>query len=89
MLLGVPPLNLEVSLKGYYGLKLFKRFYRNYTSAGHIRGFTLLSLKEMLEDNGFKVLAVCGIENWRITRFLDYFPSLATNFLIIARKAKQ
>ena len=86
MIFGIPPLNLEVSLKDYYGLKLLKRFFKNFVPSAHIRGFTPLSLKELLEDNGFKVISTWGLENWRIAKFFGSFPSLATNFLLIARR---
>jgi len=86
MMAGIPPLNLEVSLKNYYGLKMFKGSYKEFTPAGHIRGFTPLSLKEMLEDHGFEVLSIWGLENWNMKYILNYFPNLTTNFLLIAKR---
>ena len=88
MILGVPPFNLEVSLKKYYGLKFFNRFFNDFEPSGHIRGFTALSLKEMLETNGFQIISIWGLENWKKLKFLGYFPSLATNTLILARRKK-
>ncbi len=86
MLFGIPPLNMEVSLIKYFGLKNLNKYYQKYAPAGHIRGFTSLSLKEMLEHYGLHVIDVEGLENWNVTRFLDTTPSLATNFLIMARR---
>ncbi|WP_456325925.1 class I SAM-dependent methyltransferase [Desulfonauticus submarinus] len=86
MLFGVAPLNLEVSLNGYFGLKFLKHYYFHLKPAGHIRGFTPLSLKEFLEKNGFKTIKVWGIENWKVTRLLDFVPMFSTNFLVIAKR---
>jgi len=88
MLLGVAPLNLEVSLKRYYGLKFFNGFFKDFEPSGHIRGFTPLSFKEILEKNGFNVKFLWGLENWRSLKFLGYFPTVATNVLILARRSK-
>ena len=88
ILLGIPPLTLEVSLREYYGLKFFKKFFRKYRPAGHIRGFTPLSLGELLSDNGLKIESTWGLENWRVTKIFDFFPGLATNFLVVARRVK-
>lgn len=86
MLLGVAPFNLEVSLHHYYGLKFFNRFFEDFVPSGHIRGFTPLSLKELLEKYGFQIISIWGLENWNTLKFLGYFPSLATNTLIFARR---
>jgi SAM-dependent methyltransferase len=86
MMVGVPPLNLEGSLHGYDGLKICEHAYQDHSPAGHIRGFTPLSLKEMLEDYGFSVDSIWGLENWKMKILLNRFPSLATNFMIIAKQ---
>lgn len=87
MIAGIPPLNLEVSLHDYYGLKMFKKSYDEFSPAGHIRGFTPNSLREMLESHGLTVLSIWGLENWKMKVILNYFPNLTTNFLIIAKRS--
>ncbi len=86
--LGIVPLSLETSFKNYYGLKFrfIKHKFASVTPSGHIRGFSPLALSEFLKDFKINTLHIYGIENWSILRWLNHFPSLATNFLLVCTK---
>ncbi len=56
--------------------------------AGHIRPFTLHSLRDMLEDNGFTIVKSFGLENWRSLKFLEHISkNMCTGMLVIAKPA--
>ena len=87
--LGIQPFNTEVSTeKLSYGYKFNK--LRNkmdtWKPAGHIRPFTLHSLSELIEDNGFKVVASYGLENWGSLRFLEKIAkNMCTGIFVVAK----
>lgn len=87
--LGVQPFNTEVSTRKLsYGYRFgsLKRKMDTWKPAGHIRPFTLYSLCEMLEDNGFTVVRSYGLENWRAFRFLESVAkNMCTGMLVVAK----
>jgi SAM-dependent methyltransferase len=87
--LGIQPLNTEVSTRKLnYGfrLKYLKKRVDFWKPAGHIRPFTLYSLCDILEDNGFSVISSYGLENWRPFKFLENMAkNLCTGILVAAR----
>ena len=89
--LGIQPFNTEVSTKKLsygYRFKFLKERMDTWKPAGHIRPFTLYSLCEMLEDNGFTVIGSHGLENWRGLKFLEVLSkNMCTGLLVIARPA--
>src|SRR4030065_922278 len=71
--LGIQPFNTEVSTRKLsygYRFESLKKKMATWKPAGHIRPFTLYSLCEMLEDNGFTVIRSYGLENWWAFKFL-------------------
>lgn len=87
--LGVQPFNTEVSTRKLsYGYKYgpLKRRMETWKPAGHIRPFTLNSLCELLEDNGFTVVQRHGVENWRAFRFLEFVAkNMCTGMIVVAQ----
>jgi len=87
--LGIQPFNTEVSTKKLsYGYKFnfLKKRMDTWKPAGHIRPFTMNSLKEILEDNRFDVISSYGLENWRAFKFLEKIAKNAcTGMLMIAK----
>jgi 2-polyprenyl-3-methyl-5-hydroxy-6-metoxy-1,4-benzoquinol methylase len=87
--LGIQPFNTEVSTKKLsYGYKFKKLRERmdTWEPAGHIRPFTLPSLTELLEDNGFKVVLSFGLENWKNLRFLERVSkNMCTGIFVVAK----
>lgn len=87
--LGIQPFNTEVSTRKLsYGYK-YKRLRERmdtWVPAGHIRPFTLLSLTELLADNGFKVVQSFGLENWRGLKFLERLSkNMCTGIFVVAK----
>ena len=87
--LGIQPINTEVSTKKLrYGYRLnsLKKRVDTWQPAGHIRPFTLYSLCDMLEDNGFTVIRSYGLENWRALKFLERVAkNMCTGILVVAK----
>jgi SAM-dependent methyltransferase len=87
--LGIQPINTEVSTKKLsygYRMEFLKKRVDTWKPAGHIRPFTLYSLTDLLEDNGFKVINSYGLENWRSFKFLEHIAkNMCTSILVIAR----
>jgi SAM-dependent methyltransferase len=87
--LGIQPFNTETSTKKLsYGYKF--RFLRErmdtWKPAGHIRPFTLYSLCELIEDNGFTIVKTYGLENWRYLRFLEHISkNMCTGIFVVAK----
>jgi SAM-dependent methyltransferase len=90
--LGIQPLNTEVSTKKLsYGfrLKSLKKRVDFWQPAGHIRPFTLHSLCDILEDNGFSVIKSFGLENWTAFKFLEHLAkNMCSGILVVARPDK-
>ena len=87
--LGIQPINTEVSTKKLsygYRMNLLKKRLDTWKPAGHIRPFTLYSLTDLLEDNGFTVISSHGIENWQSFKFLEHIAkNMCTSILVVAR----
>jgi 2-polyprenyl-3-methyl-5-hydroxy-6-metoxy-1,4-benzoquinol methylase len=87
--LGIQPFNTEVSTeKLIYGYRFnrLKKTMSTWKPAGHIRPFTLYSLRDILEDNGFTTVRSYGLENWRAFRFLESIAkNMCTGILVIAK----
>ncbi|MEM3384159.1 MAG: methyltransferase domain-containing protein [Nitrososphaeria archaeon] len=87
--LGIQPFNTEVSTRKLsYGYKYeyLRKKIAAWMPAGHIRPFTLNSLCELLEDNGFTILKTYGLENWRAFKFLEKIAkNMCTGILVIAK----
>lgn len=86
--LGIQPFNTEVSTKKLsYGFKskFLKQKMDVWKPAGHIRPFTLYSLRDILADNGFSVIGSFGLENWRAFKFLEHLAkNMCTGILVVA-----
>jgi 2-polyprenyl-3-methyl-5-hydroxy-6-metoxy-1,4-benzoquinol methylase len=89
--LGIQPFNTEVSTKKLsygYKFKSLKKRMETWKPAGHIRPFTLYSLCEMLQDNGFTVIKTYGLENWKAAKFLETIgKNMCTGILVVAKPA--
>ena len=89
--LGIQPFNTEVSTKKLsYGYKYnsLRERMDTWAPAGHIRPFTLLSLSELLEDNGFKVIQSYGLENWGSLKLLEKVAkNMCTGIFVVALPA--
>jgi SAM-dependent methyltransferase len=87
--LGIQPINTEVSTRKLsygYRMRFLKKRVDTWKPAGHIRPFTLYSLTDLLEDNGFKVIHSHGLENWRSFKFLEHIATnMCTSILVVAR----
>jgi 2-polyprenyl-3-methyl-5-hydroxy-6-metoxy-1,4-benzoquinol methylase len=87
--LGIQPFNTEVSTRKLsydYKYKRLRERMDTWAPAGHIRPFTLLSLTELLEDNGFKVVQSFGLENWRGLKFLERLSkNMCTGIFVVAK----
>lgn len=97
ILLGYQPFTLDLGFRRHYGSLMTI----SGKSAGHIRGFTLPALKDLLLDFGFKVTGVSsapGVATGESTlmrllksadRAFSPFPSLASGLVVVARSHKQ
>lgn len=87
--LGIQPFNTEVSTKKLsygYKLKSLRAKMDTWKPAGHIRPFTLSSLCEILEDNGFTVMYTFGLENWRALKVLEKIAkNMCTGIFVVVK----
>ena len=87
--LGIQPFNTEVSTqKLSYGYRIgaLKQRMDTWKPAGHIRPFTIYSLCDLIQDNGFQVINSFGLENWRSFKFLEKISkNMCTGMLVIAK----
>jgi SAM-dependent methyltransferase len=87
--LGIQPMNTEVSTRKLsygYRSKTLKKYVDVWKPAGHIRPFTLYSLSDLLEDNGFRIVSSFGLENWRVFKFLESIAkNMCTGMLVVAK----
>lgn len=87
--LGIQPFNTEVSTKKLsygYRLKPLRDRMDTWKPAGHIRPFTLPSLCEILEDNGFTVIHTFGLENWRPLKVLEKIAkNMCTGIFVVVK----
>jgi SAM-dependent methyltransferase len=91
LLLGFQPFQLEVSASGKFGdIRGWKR-----PVVGHIRGFTLRAVTQLLEYHGFRVKSVkgtcCATEGFvrLVDRLVEHFPAIASELIIVATKEPQ
>ena len=92
VLFGSLPIHYEISKNKKYGR--FKYISKGEV-VGHIRVFSTKALKEMLEDNSFKILQIKGLRfiysPWWLSFFDNIFkkiPSFASTFLIVGKKKR-
>jgi SAM-dependent methyltransferase len=89
--LGIQPFNTEVSMnKLSYGYRInsLRRRIDLWKPAGHIRPFTLYSLCDLLQDNGFRIVKSFGLENWASFKILEKLSkNMCTGMLVIAKPA--
>ncbi len=87
--LGIQPFNTEVSTKKLtygYRFDFLKKRMSAWKPAGHIRPYTLHSLCDIIDDNGFQVVKSYGLENWGAFRFLEAVAkNMCTSILVIAK----
>jgi hypothetical protein len=87
--LGIQPFNTEVSTqKLSYGYRFgsLKQRMDTWKPAGHIRPFTIYSLCDLIQDNGFQVINSFGLENWKSFKFLEKLSkNMCTGMLVIAK----
>ncbi len=87
--LGIQPFNTEVSnnkLRYGYRINRLKNRMDTWKPAGHIRPFTIYSLCDLLEDNGFRVTGSYGLENWGSFKFLEKLSkNMCTGMLVFAK----
>lgn len=98
-LFGYYPLFLEMSTRDRsVGIGILKQIVKNKQPVGHIRVFTLPTLKDLVNKYGFKVEKVAsspiafgfpqplGFVYDTLDYFFSSFPSLGSNLLVIAKK---
>jgi 2-polyprenyl-3-methyl-5-hydroxy-6-metoxy-1,4-benzoquinol methylase len=88
-LFGGLPIHYEVTERKRYG----RLVARDGPVVGHIRVFSPKALKELLKDNGFRVLKVEGLRFLYgklsfVDSFFAHFPSLSSSSSIVAEKVK-
>ena len=89
--LGIQPFNTEVStqkLSYGYRLNFLKKRMDTWKPAGHIRPFTLPSLCDLLEDNGFEIVQTLGLENWKYFKLLEKISKNMCTGILVACKLK-
>lgn len=94
LLFGFQPFFTEVStVDKTLGLKFTRKFTQLRNPLGHLRIFTLGSLKDLLELHGFKITKISGAEFLSfpapllfIDRLCSQIVSLASNIIIIGKK---
>lgn len=93
-LFGYHPFFLEAStVDKTVGLGFTRRLTPNREPMGHIRCFTLKSIKDILELHNYEVILVKGSTAFYLPKFMKLFdklfkmiPSLSTELIIVARK---
>jgi 2-polyprenyl-3-methyl-5-hydroxy-6-metoxy-1,4-benzoquinol methylase len=86
-LFGGLPIHYEVTERKRYG----RLVARDGPVVGHIRVFSPKALKELLKDNGFRILKVQGLRFLYgklsiVDSFFAHFPSLSSSSSIVAEK---
>ncbi|MBI4972714.1 MAG: class I SAM-dependent methyltransferase [Candidatus Omnitrophica bacterium] len=92
LLFGIQPIFSEVSSKKTLGRK-FRFFGQGSNAVGHLRLYTLLGLKDLLELCDFRLVRSVGafipsIPLSFIDDFFSFFPSLSSALIIVAVKPK-
>lgn len=94
VLMGIQPLYYETSTKSTtIGAGPLRRIKRGTSPVGHLRVFNRRALTDILEREGFKVLEVAGAKMpvlpkpvQVIDAQFNRFPSLASEFIVLARR---
>lgn len=94
LLFGYQPFFTEVStLDKTLGLSFTRNLTPNRKPLGHLRCFTLKSIKDILELHGFEIIKIKGSTvtyfpkyMYPLDKFFSYLPGLSTDLLIVARK---
>ncbi len=94
LMFGYQPFFTEVStIDKTLGLSFTRNLTPIRKPLGHLRCFTLKALKEILEMHGFELVKIKGSPvnyfPWYVSifdRFFSFFPSLASDLVVVARK---
>lgn len=94
LLVGVQPFFTEVStIDKTLGIKFTRKLIQLRSPLGHLRVFTLGSLKDILSMHGFKIIKISGAEFLAfpplllfIDRMFAHIISFASNIIVIAKK---
>jgi methionine biosynthesis protein MetW len=90
LLFGVQPIFTETSLHVNLG-RVLKQLGQGNVTQGHLKIFTLRSLREMLDAHGFDIERVIGQPflpsgvSGVVDRIMANFPSLCSDFVILGR----
>ena len=91
LLFGVQPIFSDTSTKKNYG-RVFKILGQGSQPVGHLRLYTLRSIKEILIDHQFSIQSIKALPFihypiiYQIDRLIGLFPSLGSSFLILSQK---
>lgn len=93
-LFGFQPFTLEVStVDKTLGLKFTRKLTSNREPLGHVRGFTLRALQDILELHNFTLIKSIGGEVNYLPKYMkpfdklfSYFPGLSSDLIVIAKK---
>lgn len=89
LLFGIMPYGLEASTENIkIGFRFFKRIMV-HKPVGHLRGFTLAALKDLLTYHGFTVEKAIGksvVSLPRVFKLFNFFPSLSSYVIVRAKK---
>jgi methionine biosynthesis protein MetW len=97
VMFGYLPIYYEVSQKWRVGKPLRNRI--PFKAVGHVRLYNLRALKDHLEVNGFRVIKAYGVSIYRemtqnkllqaLDEFFTYIPTLASGFIVLAKKSNR
>ncbi len=93
-LFGWQPIRSEVgATSSHYGNPLGKLIANSNEVAGHIRPFTYLSLKQMIQESPWKISKIYGSTDIRKKGFSQFdtlvssfFPSLSSTLIVVCQK---
>lgn len=95
MFVGIQPLFLEPSTKSkLIGAGPLKKFKKESTPVGHVRIFCIDAIRDLLKENGFKMIKVKGAiydqglpkKLFFIDRLFKFKPSLSSILVVLAKK---
>lgn len=93
--LGIQPLFIEPSTKSkLVGAGILKSLKKDSQPVGHIRIFSYDAIKDILNNNGFRVIKIAGAiydeglpkSLWGIDKLISKIPSLGSHFVVLAKK---
>jgi ubiquinone/menaquinone biosynthesis C-methylase UbiE len=96
ILLGIQPIFYESStVDPNNGAGIIKRFKKGTIPVGHIRIFTKRALTDLLESNGFEIIAVKGTHFSSLPKWIRWidnifmiYPRLSAGLIVLAKKIK-